>query len=166
MPWPTAKGRPNHDRECPGRCWKRGSGVARLVPRLNFTQSEFAFGCDGDEGLDTKPFAFQYVNHFIDRGKSVASPDTDEDHYTDRHQYYHITKQRQRSVGQHIIVGLIVKTREVGLYRAEVHITTEKIQGIHLLAIRVEKPPKTLMKCVVHRDCRIRPNTKIEKLTP
>jgi hypothetical protein len=49
--------------------------------RLNFTESEFAFGCDGDRNLDTKSFAFEFFSSFIDRGKKVASPDDDQDHY-------------------------------------------------------------------------------------
>jgi hypothetical protein len=98
-----------------------------LEPRLNFVESEFAFGCDGGNNLDTKPFAVEYVNRFVDRGKKGASPENDEDHYTDRDQYYHIKRDRQRSVGQHFVVGLIVKTRDVGQYRAEVWVTTEEM---------------------------------------
>jgi hypothetical protein len=128
----------------------------RLIPRLNFTESEFAFGCDGDRNLNTKPIAFEFFSSFIDKGKKVASPDDDQDHYTDRHGYYHIRRIRQRSVGQHYIVGLAVKTREVGLYNADVEVTTEEMHGIHRLRIRAEQP-KTLMKCTQHRGCYIRP---------
>jgi len=132
----------------------------RLVPRLNFTQSEFAFGCDGDKNLDTKPFAVEYFNSFIDKGKKVASPESNEHHYTDRHQYYHITGNRQRSVGQHFIVGLVVRTREPGTYKADIETTTEEMQGMHRLVIRVEQPQKTPMKCVEHNNCNVRPNAK------
>ena len=70
----------------------------RLVPRLNFTESEFAFGCDSDGNLDKKPFAFEFFSSFVDRGKKVANPDNDEDHYTDRHQYYQIGKDQWASI--------------------------------------------------------------------
>jgi hypothetical protein len=134
----------------------------RFVPRTNFIDSEFAFGCDTDDNLQTKPFAPKYVNHFIERGKKVASPEDDANHYTDRHQYYHIRRNVQRSVGQHFALGLIVKTRAVGVYKAEVWLTTEEAQGIHRdLTIRVENPPKSLMRCAFHNGCYIRPRTKI-----
>jgi hypothetical protein len=135
----------------------------RLVPHLNFFESEFAFGCDSDKNLDKKPFATGYVNYFIDRGKKVATPEDDESHYIDRHQYYHIRRVRQRAVGQHFVVGLIIKTRDVGIYKAEVWLTTEEGQGIHQdLTMRVEKPQKTLMKCIMHNGCYVRPLPKIE----
>jgi hypothetical protein len=134
----------------------------RHVPRLNFVESEFAFGCDRDENLDKKPFAIGYVNYFIERGKRTASPEDDDSHYTDRHQYYHIRRVRQRSIGQHFVVGLTLKTRAVGLYKAEVWITTEEKQSIHQdLTIRVEEPQKTLMKCILHNGCYVRPHSRV-----
>jgi hypothetical protein len=61
------------------------------------------------------------------------------------------------------VVGLIIKTRDVGIYKAEVWLTTEEGQGIHQdLTMRVEKPQKTLMKCIMHNGCYIRPLPKIE----
>jgi len=139
-----------------------------MNPRLDFLESEFAFGCDLHENLDTKPFAVEFVSRFVDKGKRTASPDPsspnyDVNHYTDRDQYYHIVKQeKQRSVGQHFIVGFLVKTREVGVYKPEVWITTEEMQGIHRdLVIRVEHPQKASMKCSRHWFCNIRPRVKV-----
>lgn len=135
----------------------------RFVPHVNFVESEFAFGCDSDNNLATKPFALKYVNHFVDRGKKTASPEDDANHYTDRSQYYHIKRIQQRSVGQHFALGLIVRTRAVGIYKAEVWLTTEEMQGIHHdLTIRVEKPQKTLMRCIFHNGCYIRPQIRMD----
>jgi hypothetical protein len=133
----------------------------RFVPRVAFIESEFAFGCDTDDNLHTKPFALRYINHFIDRGQKIASPEDDSNHFTDRHQYYHIRRNVQRSVGQHFALGLIIKTRAEGVYRAEAWLTTEETQGIHRdLIIRVEKPQKTLMRCAFHNGCYIKPQIK------
>jgi hypothetical protein len=130
----------------------------RLVPRLNFIESEFAFGCDGDAKLDTKPFAVESFSSFVDRGKAKkGSPETNDNHYTDRHLYYHIKRNEQRSVGQHYIAGFLVRTREPGIYRAEVEVTNERRQGLHTLTIKVESPPKTLKKCILHSGCYIKP---------
>jgi hypothetical protein len=135
-----------------------------LRPRLNFVESEFAFGCSDDSPLDAdkKPFATGYINSFIVRGKKSATPEEDENHYTDRHGFYHIRRSfAQRSVGQDFIVGLKLRTRAVGVFKVEVWLTTEEKQGIDRnLTIRVEEPPKTLVKCSVHRDCYIRPDIK------
>jgi hypothetical protein len=134
----------------------------RLVPHLNFVESEFAFGCDGDENLGAKPIALEFFSSFVDRGKAKkASPEENEHHFTDRHQYYHIKRNEARSVGQHYIAGFITRTREPGIYRADVEVTTEQRQGCHKLKIRVESPPKTLMKCIAHKGCYIKPRVPI-----
>jgi hypothetical protein len=130
----------------------------RLVPRLDFIESEFAFGCDGDAKLSAKPFALETFSSFVDRGKAKkGNPESNDNHFTDRHQYYHIKRNEQRSVGQHYIAGFLVRTREPGIYTAEVEITNERRQGLHRLTIRVENPPKTPMKCIAHSGCYVKP---------
>jgi hypothetical protein len=136
----------------------------RFVPKLNFVESEFGFGCDSHHKLDKKPFAVSYLNHFVELGKTKsASPLDNDDHYIDRHKYYHIRRRDiQRAVGQHFTVGLIIKTRDVGIYNAEAWITTEGRQGIHsdLKILVEERPQKTRMKCILHDGCYIRPNVQ------
>jgi len=134
-----------------------------LKPRLDFTESEFAFGCDGDANLDTKPIALSSFSSFIDKGKQKnGNPESDDNHYTDRHRYYHIIRTRQRSVGQDYIAGFLVATRDVGVCKADIEVTTEEVQGIHHLTIRVEKPQKTAMRCTAHKGCYIKPRAKVE----
>jgi hypothetical protein len=134
----------------------------RFVPKLNFADSEFGFGCDGHYKLDKKPYAISYLNNFIELGLAkTASPQDNPDHCLDRHKYYHIKRRDvQRAVGQHFTIGLVIKSRDVGLYNAEAWITTEGRQAVHTdLKIRVEKhPQKTRMKCILHNGCYIRPN--------
>jgi hypothetical protein len=94
-----------------------------LFPDSILFESEFSFGCDSHHKLDKKPVALSYLNHFVELGKTKsACPLDNDDHYLDRHKYYHIRRRDiQRAVGQHFTVGMIIKTRDVGIYTGHRH---------------------------------------------
>ena len=125
------------------------------LPRIAYFEVEFAFGCETD--VKGKPYAFECFSRFVTAGKSHWTPDKDEGHYVNRHQFYWIVRNRHRSPGTHRVVGFRVRTEIAGVFPAKVYFMTDEIEGSADLTIRVEDYPRTLMRCSSHGGCLVNP---------
>ncbi len=127
-----------------------------IKPKMNFHESEFYFGCEGDDV--TKPRPIEYDNRFVERGlASKASPETDRNHYVDHHAYYHVRTERDLISSEVYVRGFSLKTIAEGKYTARVFFHTSKVLGRADISIRVEDQPTTEMRCAIHKSCFIKP---------
>lgn len=97
-------------------------------PHLHYTEYELIFGFKGP--LDKRPYAQTAKNLFIKRGQfKEGSPDTDDRHYIDTKDAYHITQQRKLTKGNTFTIGFTVQTREPGRYPVRLRAITEAGEG-------------------------------------
>ena len=97
-------------------------------PRLHYTEYELALGFDGPP--DKRPYASRARNLFIKRGRfKEGTPDTDDRHYIDAKDAYHIKEQRELTKGNTYTVGFAVQTRESGRYPVRLRTITDAGEG-------------------------------------
>ena len=127
-------------------------------PKIAF--HEFIFGCDGDE--TKKPYATECINRLIDVGKSRWLPGQDDDHWRDRHKYYHVVRDKPRAVGTHVAIGFMLQTGSAGIYPANVSFLSDEIDTTLSLRLRVEDKPHSRMRCHEkgHSGCFVRPKVR------
>jgi len=123
-----------------------------LSPVISFKSSELTFGFDWMGKTDLiKPVPTDYFVPFIERGiRRSGNPDTDPEHYVDFNKHYHIRRDSLYVLGQDIIVGFKIQTRDSGVYKAQLSFKAEEVEGTAELTVRVEDRPQTPMRCICH----------------
>lgn len=133
----------------------------QLKTKTAFTQRYLAVEFVKKPSGGKVPVVDHYKLQFIKVGKDEKFPKTDEGHWVDHHDIYHITEERQRLAGQDIPYGFIVKTRDPGRYQMKVHVGVDN-KGIELvLDFVVEDPHRTKMRCTRHFGCLISPDAPV-----
>lgn len=130
-----------------------------LRARVHFRETEFVFGCDGEDSA--KPYATQWLDRFsANTTKNAWTPGIDEGHSLDIHHFYHRRKEVHRNTGTHYVHSFLLVTRVPGTYKAYVSFLTDEVEGNAQLELVVEATPHTRMRCVLHRDCFVRPQPR------
>jgi hypothetical protein len=125
------------------------------VPKLAFSEKEQIFGCEGD--LDKKPYAKEWIVHFVERGMNRGIPGVHDGHTLNVHKGYHRRTDTTRNVGTHFVTGFRLVTRAPGRYKTQLFFITDEREGVADLTIVVEDSPETCMVCDQHWECGITP---------
>lgn len=97
-------------------------------PRLHYTEHEIVLGFEGLP--DERPFATAAVNLFMKRGQMKRrAPDTDERHYIDDKDAYHIRETRELTRGNCYSSGFEVQTRVPGRFPLRLLSLTDAGEG-------------------------------------
>ena len=90
--------------------------VVWMKPRLDLTMSELQFGCIGETG--SKPEPLYYFLPWVKTGAiREKHPETDEDHYVDVTNIYHIVQREKKWVkDEEKMAGLMIRTKAKGKY--------------------------------------------------
>jgi hypothetical protein len=126
-----------------------------MQTKLAFQQSELVFGFDGDNGR--YPLIKYWTIGFIKVGIKEKHPGISSDHYIDHHDRYHVVETKYRPKGNWITCGFKIQTRDPGIYRGRLEMLIEDVEFTSSLTLNVEDSPKTVVRCVDHPDCFIRP---------
>jgi hypothetical protein len=134
-----------------------------LIPKVPFRSSNMTLEIGGRALLDTKPYITESFNPFIKEGagKRVVPGESNNKHYIDIYHHYHAKQDRTWTVGNDVVAGFILKTRDSGVFPLVIRFSGEDVEGRVKLTIRVEDSPTTSMRCVSrkhkNRTCNIRP---------
>lgn len=112
----------------------------RIYPRFHYTQFLLIFGFQGDQ--TKRPQPLKVLNTFIKEGKRrEQSPVTDENHYIDHSDNYHIRDRSERIHPNCYALGFMVRTRAPGRYPVCLETITDCGEGKPLtpLVLVVEK---------------------------
>jgi hypothetical protein len=119
-----------------------------FFPKLFFTNSELVIGCGAEDG----PRPIEYHNRFVEQiEKQRIVPGPQNQHYTDKHGFYHYKDSPPRawSRGTHRAVAFKFRTQKPGRYPVTIFFIGDEVEGENSeLTIVVESSPKTAMKCV------------------
>jgi hypothetical protein len=133
-----------------------------LEPRVSFMQHELFFGCDEHLVSREKPCAIEYFVPFVVEGvRGRGKPDADHPgHYIDYNGFYHVRENYLYTKDTRVI-GFKLITKSVGTYPAQVFTLTDDVKGKVDIIIKVERPPKTRMRCAMKahriRGCFVMP---------
>jgi hypothetical protein len=126
-----------------------------LEPRVSFLQRELYFGCDEHLVDKEKPRATEYFVPFVIEGvRGRGKPDADHPgHYIDYNGFYHVREDYLYTKDTRVI-GFKLRTGATGTYPAQIYTQTDDVRGRAELTIKVERPAKTKMRCVMkaHRS--------------
>jgi hypothetical protein len=126
-----------------------------LEPRVSFLQRELYFGCDEHLVDKEKPRATEYFVPFVIEGvRGRGKPDAGHPgHYIDYNGFYHVREDYLYTKDTRVI-GFKLVTGAIGIYPAQIFTQTDDVRGRADLTIKVERPAKTKMRCVMkaHRS--------------
>ena len=124
-------------------------------PKINYHENERYFECSGN--LKTKPRAIKVFNPFVIEGKQrKGSPKTDENHYRDWWEAYHVCLERDRIKDEVYAGGFIVKTYDEGEYDTKIFVHTPSRLGKAVLRIKVKnKPFSETVPCIRYKQDKI-----------
>ncbi len=110
----------------------------RVYPILHYTQMELVFGFVGDKAR--KPEILYVKNTWVVRGRSVETPEDDEDNYVDADGTYHIKRTAERAKGNCYAIGYFLRTKEPGVYPVRLEAMTDSGESMprHGLTVTVE----------------------------
>jgi hypothetical protein len=128
---------------------------------LAFNQTHFVFSFNAGS-RDQHPLIKHWFLEFIRVGINKKLPGETPTHFIDHHDAYHITDVAFRPKGQWATYGFKVSTRGPGVYRAQIEISADGVEYATSLSLYVEEIPKTIVRCVDHPDCFIRPRKSEE----
>jgi|GEM_PF-6647021 len=112
----------------------------RIFPSLHYVQHEMIFGFIGDK--NDRPQVVKVVNTFVKVGRDrEQSPETDDGHYIDLHDNYHIKKTVERTKPNCYALGFAIKTRKPGTYPIRLEAMTDTGESLptHELTVIVEE---------------------------
>ena len=121
------------------------------VPHIAFRVHETVFECRGNDNI--KPRVEGVVRAFVEKGNLPEATQ-----YWNRHGGFHISSRYPgRSMGSCYTMSFMIKTKDAGIYPTWLGFLTDEVDGEAVdLVIRVEDKPSTRMRCVLHKDCRLR----------
>jgi hypothetical protein len=131
------------------------------VAKLPFTEKHQVFTCEGDR--DKKPYATEWIVHFVETGRKRGMPGKDDGHSIDVHKGYHRKTDQARNLGTHFVTGFKLYTRAPGRYKTKLFFLTDEREGVAELSILVEEAPETCMPCDAHWECSVTPNPRAGK---
>jgi len=120
-----------------------------IEPIRDLQTTEFMLEFMGD--LNTKPYAFEVLNRFIEAGpRRVVVPGEEGNRdYIDKHKLYHYVQKMFWTREMVRAYGFKIKTKDPGTYEVRIHIVGTLVAGIVSgLRVVVQDEPRQLMYCV------------------
>ena len=100
----------------------------RILPRLHYVQNEMVVGFEGE--ASQRPVVKSVSNLFVKEGAMrKRAPATNERHYIDYDDNYHIGERLNRIKGNHYAIGFLVETKGPGRFPVRIEAVTDDGEG-------------------------------------